>query len=48
MNIALIGHGQLSIPAKGWDGTEALVWNHIKSLRMVTLYQYAGTLKGIN
>jgi hypothetical protein len=33
MNIALIGPGQLSIPAKGWGGTEALVWNHIIELR---------------
>jgi glycosyltransferase involved in cell wall biosynthesis len=33
MNIALIGPGQLSIPAKGWGGTEALVWNHVIELR---------------
>jgi glycosyltransferase involved in cell wall biosynthesis len=32
-NIAIIGPGHLSIPAKGWGGTEALVWNHIKELR---------------
>jgi hypothetical protein len=52
MNIVLIGPGQLFIPAKGRSGTEPLVWNHIKELhyrlRMVTLYQYAETLKGIN
>jgi glycosyltransferase involved in cell wall biosynthesis len=33
MNIALIGPGQISIPAKGWGGTEALVWNHVIELR---------------
>lgn len=33
MNIALIGPGQISIPAKGWGGTEALLWNHILELR---------------
>ena len=33
MNIALIGPGQISIPAKGWGGTEALVWNHVLELR---------------